>query len=361
MHVDGGLYWRGSQHQIIYSASTQAKRGHDVQIVCPKDSPLDQHAHELGLRTINVRIHNSTDLPALVRLARIFHTIKPDVVHLQDAHSHAVAGPAAKLAGVPAVILSRRLDNPINGLALRWQYRHFYDAVISVSDGVKQVLEDAGVMPERIRTIHSAVHDDLWQRTGDGERIKREFGFGPNNKIVLALAHIERRKGIETLLDAMPMVASIIPGARALVVGGGSHRPQVEHKAREMSLIGTVIFTGFRNDIADLLAAADVVASPSYLEGCCNAVMEGMAAGKPVVGTNVGGTPEIIRHGVNGLLIPPRDAESLASALINILTHPETAEQFGKAGRQIIREHFSVDRLADETLDVYYQVLLHTT
>jgi 2-C-methyl-D-erythritol 4-phosphate cytidylyltransferase len=68
-------------------------------------------------------------------------------------------------------------------------------------------------------------------------------------------------------------------------------------------------------------------------------------------------TPEIIRHGVNGLLVPPRDAESLASALINILTHPETAEQFGKAGREIIREHFSVDRLADETLDVYYQVL----
>ncbi len=97
--------------------------------------------------------------------------------------------------------------------------------------------------------------------------------------------------------------------------------------------------------------------SPSYLEGCCNALLEAMAAGKPVVGTKVGGTPEIIEHWRNGLLVPPKDPDALAWALVRIITDEELAADFGKEGRRIVRERFSVDRMVDQTLEVYYRTL----
>ena len=124
-----------------------------------------------------------------------------------------------------------------------------------------------------------------------------------------------------------------------------------------MDLVGKVLLLGFRNDIPDILAASHVVVSPSYLEGCCNSLIEAMAAGKPVIGTRVGGTPEIIEHWVNGLLVPPKDPEALTWGVVRMLTDEALAADFGKAGRRIARERFSVDRMVDDTLQVYYRVL----
>lgn len=356
VHVDSGLHWRGSQHQIIYTMEAQIDRGHEVMLVCPPGVPLAHYAGDLKFPVIEITMRSEFDAVAILRLAHTFRTIKPQVVHLQSAHAHVLGGLAARMAGIPAVVLSRRLDNPIKGKIARWKYRHLCDSVISVSDGVKDVLVDAGIKSELISTVHSSVPNSFWQYDADGERIRSEFGLD-STQVITAVGHIERRKGIDTLIDAMPRILQEVPNARALIVGGGSHRRRIEDRVTAMGLVGEVILPGFRNDIPDILAASDVVVSPSYLEGCCNSLMEAMAAGRPLIGTKVGGTPEIIEHWVNGLLIPPKDPEALAWAAVRILKDRKLAADFGKAGRRIVREKFSVDMMVEDTLQVYYRTL----
>lgn len=357
IHVDTGKYWRGSQHQIIYTATGQIKRGHDSRIVCPPDVPLAKHAKNEGIPVTEVKMRGEWDLLALTSLAFLFKQFKPDVVHLQGSHAHVLGGIAGRIARVPLIILSRRMDNPINGALARFKYHHFYDHIISVSDGVKNVLTGIGIPPERITTIHSSVHDSLWQCTGDADKIRKEFKLKPEDRIITIIAHIEPRKGYDTLLDAFPLILAKVPAAKVLVVGDGVYRPTIEKRIQEMKLIDKIILAGFRTDIADILAATDVLVSPSYLEGCCNALIEGMAAGKPVVGTNCGGTPEIIEDGVNGLLIPVKDSDALADAVVRLLTDKELAQKLGANGKQTVKEKFSVDRMVEQTLDVYYRML----
>lgn len=357
IHVDSGLHWRGSQHQIIYSMEGQADRGHDTMLACPPGVPLAKRAAELRFPVVEVPMWGEFDLVAIVKLASAFRRLEPQVVHLQSSQAHVLGGAAARIAKVPAVILSRRLDNPIRGRLSRWKYRHLYDWVISVSDGVKDMLVDAGIRPDLISTIHSSVPDSLWQYDGDGDRIRDEFRLDSSNRIITTMAHIERRKGIDTLIDAMPMIIQQVPQARVLVVGSGSYRPMIQQRVAAMRLGDNILLPGARTDVPDILAASDVVVCPSYLEGCSNSLLEAMAAGKPVIGTKVGGTPEIIEHWVNGLLVPPKDPEALAWATVRVITDQSLAADFGKAGRRIVRENFSVDRMVDETLQIYSRVL----
>ncbi|HET6456283.1 MAG TPA: glycosyltransferase [Armatimonadota bacterium] len=357
VHVDSGRHWRGSQHQIIYTMEGQIDRGHDVMVACPPGSPLARHATDLNFQVAEIPMRGEFDLTAIPRLANALRSFAPQVVHLQSAHAHVLGGAAARIAGVPAVILSRRLDNPIKGRIARWKYKHLYDRMISVSDGVKDVLVDAGVASDLITTIRSSVPISYWRDDGDGERIRREFGLDASNRLITTIAHVERRKGIDTLIDAVPRILEQVHEARVLIIGGGSHRQSIVNRVTAMGLDGKVILPGFRTDIPDILAASNVVVSPSYLEGCCNSLLEAMAAGKPVIGTKVGGTPEIIEHWVTGLLIPPKDPEALAWAVVRLLKDDNLSAQFGEAGRRVVREEFSVDRMVDETLRIYYQAL----
>lgn len=357
LHIDTGKYWRGSQHQIIYTAAGQIKRGHYSQIVCLPGVPLAKHAKHAGIPVKEIHMRGEWDLLAVGRLVCFFRQFKPDVVHLQGSHAHVLGGIAGRIAKVPLIILSRRMDNPIIGALARFKYHHFYDHIISVSDGVKKVLTGIGIPPDKITTVHSSVHDSLWQRTGDGDKIRREFGLKSDDKVITILAHMEPRKGYDTLLDALPLILTKVPTAKVLAVGDGSYRRIVENRVHEMNLSEKVIFAGFREDIADILAATDVLASPSYLEGCCNSLLEGMAAAKPVVGTNCGGTPELIEDGINGIIVPVKDAEALANAIVRLLTNKELAERLAACGKQTVIQKFSIDRMVDQTLEIYRKML----
>lgn len=357
IHVDTGRHWRGSQHQIAYSLQGQLHRGHDAKLICPPRVPLAEHAGKLAVDVIPIPITCELNPLAVLKVALQLRSLRPDIVHLHSSHAHTIGGIAARLARVPAVILSRRLDNPIEGRIRRWKYRRFYDAVIAVSHGVRQVLVEAGVAPELIFTVHSAVPACSSETAGGRDRIRREFHLDSARRVITAVAHIEPRKGIESLIEAMPIVLRECPSTVLFVVGGGSHRGAVEQKAFAVGLRKEVLFTGFRADVQDFLAASDVVVSPSYLEGCSNALLEAMVLGRPVVGTKVGGTPEIIEHWVNGLLVPPKDPEALAWALVRILSDQELASDMGDAGRRTIEEKFTVDRMVGETLQVYRHVL----
>jgi glycosyltransferase involved in cell wall biosynthesis len=180
------------------------------------------------------------------------------------------------------------------------------------------------------------------------------------------LSRLNRLKGGEYFVEAAAAVAARHSGVRFLIVGdvgGGekAYKAQLEQQARRLGIADRVIFTGFRMDVRELLAETTVSVLPSLSEGLSNVLLESMAVGVPVIGTTVGGTPEIIEDGVTGFLIPPRDAESLARAMCRLIEDPQRARAMGLAGRRRIAEHFGIGRMVRQTEQHYVRMLERAT
>jgi glycosyltransferase involved in cell wall biosynthesis len=162
-----------------------------------------------------------------------------------------------------------------------------------------------------------------------------------------------RVKGHTCLIAAACTVCRDVPDAIFLLIGDGKERPKLEQQVREAGLEENFLFLGCRNDVPDLLAACDLSVLPSESEGLPNAILEAMAAGVPVVATCVGGIPEIIENGQNGLLVPPQNPQALAEAILRILRDSNLAMRLACAGQERTRAHFSFDRVVRELQQLY--------
>jgi len=177
------------------------------------------------------------------------------------------------------------------------------------------------------------------------------------------LSRLSRLKGVEDFLDAAATVAQRFGEAHFLVIGdnidpdGSRYRSELESRAARLGLQKRVIFTGFRLDVPRLLSAVSVSVLPSLSEGLSNTILESMAAGAPVVATRVGGSPEALEDGVDGLLVPPRDSAALSRAIGWVLEHPEAARDLGRRARARVAEEFSLARMIRETECLYARLL----
>jgi glycosyltransferase involved in cell wall biosynthesis len=164
-------------------------------------------------------------------------------------------------------------------------------------------------------------------------------------------------KGHEYMIEAARTIGRVCPETRIALIGDGRQRPKLEQMVREQRVQAYFLFLGRRPDVPELLSCCDLSVLASTAEGLPNTVLESMAAGLPVVATQVGGTPEIVEDGVTGLLVPPRDTSALAQAVIRLLENPALAKRLALAGQEHVRTHFSFDRLISE-LDGFYLELL---
>ena len=171
------------------------------------------------------------------------------------------------------------------------------------------------------------------------------------------VAHMSDSKGQRYLLDAVPRILSAHPGTTFAIVGEGERRAELEERARELGIAHRVRFTGFRTDVPSLLKAFDVFVMPSVREGLGTSVLDAMAAGCPVVGTEAGGMPEVIEHRETGLVVPVGDPVSLAAAVSSLLAHPEDARSMARSARARVEAEFSADAMVEGTLAVYRDLL----
>jgi glycosyltransferase involved in cell wall biosynthesis len=194
-----------------------------------------------------------------------------------------------------------------------------------------------------------------------GAAVRGELGWA-GCKVLAATSRLDIEKGHETLLQAMRTVAARRPDARLLIAGRAAVDPDGRHAALQrridaMGLGEAVRLLGFRRDMPQVLAAADICLLPADAEACGRVLFEAMAMAKPVVATNSGGTPEIVVDGVTGVLVPPRDAPAMAEALLALLQAPARAMALGAAGHERAAKHLSIQVYARQTMDVYADVL----
>ncbi len=304
-----------------------------------------------------------TLLLELAHLARFLRAEKPEIVHGFLFQAYVPGALAARLAGVPVVIASRRSlgrfkeGHPLY-LSVERLANRVTDLVVANSEAVRQdVLRQEGLPPAKVIVILNGVDPSRFADPAAGLPLRQALDLHNRRPVVGVVANFRAYKGHEYFLEAWRQVYAEFPEGLALLLGEGSLRPTYEARARAMGLGESVRFLGVREDIPAVLTVLDLFVHPSREEGFPNAVLEAMAAGKPIVATNVGGTPEAVVHGESGLLVPPEDPPALAEAMIRLLRRPAEAARLGEAARRRVVELFQVSSMIRQYEEVYEHVV----
>ncbi|MCA9057883.1 MAG: glycosyltransferase [Planctomycetaceae bacterium] len=251
--------------------------------------------------------------------------------------------------------LPSRKRSLVNRLLLRRE-----DRIVGCGGAVAQALVSNEGLPEgRIEVIYNGVDlKSLRTASSDArQRVRAEFGYSDSDFVVVQIARLHELKDHQTALRAIDEARLLCPQIRLLIAGDGDCRGAIEQTIQQRGLENHVCLAGTRSDIADLLAAADVGLLTSISEGIPLTVIEAMAAHRPVVATAVGGIPEMIIDGHNGLLAPSGDASALAGHLLHLQQSPETSRLMGEAGAAVAQSRFSLQGMIQSYREVYREML----
>lgn len=272
-----------------------------------------------------------------LKLARLFRKERIDLVNAHDIGATIYAAPAAGLARARAFIHtdhSQILAKTGHNGFYRWIWNNLVDFSITVSKDLEDhIIEKYGVDPRSILTIPNGIDTGRFVSSGCVETLREELGIDPGDKVVGTVGRLMRQKGMPYLLEAFRILRAEAPDTTLVIVGDGEERDRLEKIATESGVSEKVVFTGIRRDIPDLLALFDVFTLASLWEGQPITIMEAMAAGRPIVVTDVGGNAEILDRGKYGVIVPPEDPESMAASILALLNDPPRSILLGKAAR----------------------------
>lgn len=356
MHVEAGRHLYGGALQVVFLLQGARRAGDEHVLVCPAGSAIAEAARPHAARVHEIAMKGDADVGLVARLRALIRQERPDVVHLHSRRgSDLWGGIAARLEGVPCV-LSRRVDNPEPRWWAGLKYR-LYDRVITISEGIRQVLLAEGLPPRQVVCVHSAVDTERY-RPGCRDRawFRQEFGVAEDEATVAMVAQFIPRKGHRTLLRALPAILARHPNVRVLLFGQGPEEENVRREAQAAGLQDRVRFAGFRRDLERVLPCIDLLVHPAEMEGLGVALLQAAACGIPMVAGRAGGIPEIVRPGVSGELIEPGDHGALAEVCSGLLASAADRERYGAAGRALVLQEFSVQAMVRGNRSVYEQL-----
>ncbi|MBS3818154.1 glycosyltransferase family 4 protein [bacterium] len=353
--IDSGKEWRGGQRQSYFLAKELIREGYDLLFVVQPESPLHEKSSQAHLPVFPLNISHEFDVFSVLRLAFLMRGKNCQLVHFHDAHSVAVGSAAASLAKVPLRINSRRVDFPLNkNFFSRFKYgENNLDVTLAVSEGVKDVLIRGGMDPQRVEVIPDGIDFTPFEEVSSSHYLHREFSFSQNDYLVGIVAHLADHKGHKYLIKATEILKEKVPRVKVIVVGEGPLKMKLDRQVKETRLEDMVFFLGFREDIPQILASLDLFVLSSYLEGMGSTLLDAMASRLPIVATRVGGIPEVVTHEQTGLLVPPRDPQALASAILRLYQDRSLASRLGKKGYEVVHQKFSAQAMARKIIDLY--------
>ena len=357
LHVEAGRHLYGGALQVVYLLRGLQAEGVRNLLVCPEGSHIASAARETGAEVIETPMGGDADLGLVFRLRRIIRRERPGLVHLHSRRGADLwGGIAARLAGVP-VILTRRVDNPEPAWWVGLKYR-LYNRIVTISEGIRQVLIAEGLAPARVTCVHSTVDTDRY-RPGCAERalLARELGLSGTGPVLAVVAQLIARKGHRYLLDALPAIREAVPGVQVVFFGRGPLEAELRAEVERAGLSEQVRFAGFRDDLERLLPCLDLVVHPAEMEGLGVSLLQAAACGVPIVAFPAGGVPEIVREGENGYLLPVGDVDGLRERIIELLRKPERMREMGRRGRVLVEREFSIGSMVQGNLAVYRGLL----
>ena len=311
------------------------------------------------LRFPGLRPPGPAALRAMRGLTQFCKRVNAAILHANTPRTNLYAALVGRVAKVPVIWHCRNLLEPGMRDTDRW-FAWLPDRIICNSAAIAARFTGSR-WQDRVVTITNGVDLTEYRPDLSGAAVRAELGWA-GRPLIAAISRLDPEKGHEVLLEAMRRVVMRCPDARLVIAGRAAVDPAGRHTALQRHIehlgLGEVVrLVGFRRDIPQLLAAADICVLPASAEACGRVLLEAMGMAKPVVGTASGGTPEIVKDGVTGLLIPPGDAGAMAAALEILLRDPARAGSMGAAGRDRAVAHFTIEAHAEKTMRLYADVL----
>jgi glycosyltransferase involved in cell wall biosynthesis len=356
-YVIDSLYLGGAQRVLVDIVAGLSKLNYDQKVYS-----LNDVIHPTILQPL---MHSQTQLMVigksqllsafgLLRLFLEFRKWRPHIVQTLLPYGDIIGRTIAHLAKVPVIVSaihSRNLDKPqwklfLDRLTIRWVNR-----VVLVTEQLRsRVISREGVRDEQIVVIPNGINPEFITKHVENcnaarERIRAEFGVSLDTNVIVTVGRLSPEKGHLDLFHAFVQVLAELPDTALMVVGDGQLYWQLNAAVLRLGLSKKVFFLGQRTDVGSVLCASDVFVQSSLFEGMPIAVMEAMAAGKPVVATEVDGTLELMKHNVTGWLVPPGRPDQLADYLIHALDNPDESYRVGKAATEIVAQHYTVSKM----------------
>ena len=350
---------------VLQLAEELRRRGHSICFIGPADGCgwLGGEFRKRGFDTETFTLRRPLDLRCLRDLTRIFRRRSIEVAHCHEFTMAVYGTAAARVMRIGAVITMHggtyALEARRRRMALRWAFRRS-GAVVAVSEASRaELLAKLGQPPGGIHVIRNGIR---FVPGAHGDGVRRELGAAHDESVIVAVGNLYPVKGHLVLLKALALLGERHPELKwRLAIAGtdgfggtaGGEGPSLRRFAEEHGLSDRLHLLGFRTDVPDLLAAADIFAMPSLSEGLPMAMLEAMFAGKAIVASAVGGIPEVIRHEKEGLLVPRGDPEGLAMALVRLLRDEALRRAIGSGARRRAEEAFTIETMANEYERVY--------
>lgn len=323
---------------------------------------LADEARARNYPTYVLPLERTVDVPWTRRALSLLKNERVDLIHAHEFAMNTYGALLSALTDIPCVTTIHGKNYSSD----RWHRRAAYRLVarrtrmIAVSDDIKNFLATAvGVSVRRITTIPNGIHIDRYAATDAAKaRFRTELGLSPRQPVVGAIGRLEPVKGHTHLLAAAQLVCTRYPDAVFVLAGQGPLRDSLEQQADALGIGRNVRFLGYRDDVATVLAGLDIFVLPSLSEGLPLSLLEAMAAGKPVVASNVGGIPEVIRDGDNGFLAQPATPVDFADCILTLLADPSRARLLAGNARELVSARFGMAAMVGAYENLYRQLLL---
>jgi len=349
-------------------------KGYAAELACAPGGPLIDLVERHGMRVIPFPhlvqpLRPLQDLLALAGLACFLRRVPYHIVHTHNSKAGFVGRLAARIAGVPVIV------HTVHGFAFhdqepyprRWLFRmleraasHWCDRMIFISQPLLDwALREKVTEEKKTVKIYSGIELNRFLPVPEAERdrLRRKWGIGTEEPVIGMVSKLWEGKGHATLIQAFQGIREEMGNARLVIVGEGYLQDSLVKQVEGLGLAGSVLFTGFLSNPAEIMAAFDVAVLPSLFEGMGRVLLEAMAMERPVVASRAGGIPDLVEDGVNGFLVNPGDVSDLRAALTQILKDRNLALRMGREGRKKIHHDFSADQMV-HSIDQLYRELL---
>ena len=308
------------------------------------------------------------DLVALARMVQLIRKIRPDIVHTHMAKAGSVGRLAGHICGVPLIVHTYH-GHVFHGYFNSTKTRVFLtieralglltDRIITVGDGQRREIASYGIAPlSKLEPIRLGLELGHFLHAEQSRgAFRRALDVGADTPLIGIVARLVPIKAHEAFFAAAQRVLEVLPTARFLVIGDGERRSELEAMVDQCGIRGNVAFLGWRRDMVEVYADLDVVALTSLNEGSPVALIEALAAARPVISTAVGGVPEVVVDGLTGLTVAANDANALADGILRLLRDRELGTKLGEAGRRHVYPRYDSSRLVDDMRNLYLREL----
>lgn len=350
--VNQSRMWGGTEHYAVRLAEGLRDRGCAVRVLWAHDV-VGERVRAAGLDGARLRLRGDFDLAGLWRLTADLRRHRTDVLLTTKWREYLPGGLAARLAGVRRHVISLGLRVvPRDDLKRRLIFRLADRVLVNAAEIRDALLTAPWIRADRVHVVHNGVDLPRFAAPADGAGFRRELGIPADAPLLLNIGALTPQKDHANLLRAAARLRATHPDVFVAVVGEGFLRPELEALAHEVGLGDRVRLAGFRADVRSALAAADLFVLSSDNEGMPWVLMEALAAGLPIVATDVSGTRACVEQDVTGRIVSPTDPAALAAACAALLDDPAARVRMSAAARALAVARFDAERMVDQTLQL---------